>query len=125
MIKTACLAIAFSIAIPVAAFAQAAPAPVAAPATASPLQKRLTPPTPAPTTAAPAAIAPAAIAAAPKTVAPEAKSANKSGTKSAGAARRTKCSEEYQAAKKANTLAGQTWPKFYSGCNTRLKAAGQ
>jgi hypothetical protein len=45
--------------------------------------------------------------------------------KGAGALRKKQCSQDYQAAKKANTLSGQTWPKFYSACNAKLKAAGQ
>ena len=39
-----------------------------------------------------------------------------------GAERRTKCSAEWKEAKAAGKTAGQTWPKFYSACNTRLKA---
>lgn len=35
--------------------------------------------------------------------------------------RLTQCSKNYQADKAANRLAGQTWPKYYSACNTRLK----
>ena len=32
------------------------------------------------------------------------------------------CGAKYQAAKSAKTLpAGQTWPKYWSACNTRLK----
>ena len=74
----------------------------------NPLQQRLTPPASAP--------APAKALAA-ETKAPDTKPA----AKNAGAARRKQCSEEYQASKKANALAGQTWPKFYSACNKRLK----
>ncbi len=119
MIKRIFFATACAVLTSSVAFAQTAPAVPAAPtapavpaAPANPLQKRVTPPAPA----APAAAAPAPAA---KAAAP-AKEA-----KGAGAARRKQCSEEYQTAKKANTLAGQTWPKFYSACNTRLKAAGQ
>ncbi len=80
----------------------------------NPLQQRLTPP------AAAAAPAPApSKAPAVETKAMDAKPT----AKNAGNARRKQCSEEYQAAKKANTLAGQTWPKFYSVCNKRLKGA--
>ncbi|MGO9682323.1 MAG: hypothetical protein ACLPTZ_06975 [Beijerinckiaceae bacterium] len=32
------------------------------------------------------------------------------------------CSEKYQAAKTANTLAGQTWNQFYKQCAAELKA---
>ena len=86
--------------------AQTSPAPT------NPLQQRRSAP-PAPATTAPA---------------PEGKAVKTKptkGVKGAGAARRTECSKEYQAAKAANTLNGQKWSKFYSACNTRLKAAGQ
>jgi hypothetical protein len=108
MIKHIIFAGLVACAAPVAAFAQAVPTPVPA-----------TPAVPA-APAAPAATAPAAAPA------PAAKTTeSKQTAKGAGAARRKQCSEEYQAAKKANTLGGQIWPKFYSACNTRLKAAGQ
>ncbi len=76
----------------------------------NPLQQRLSPPAPSP---APAKMPVTET----KTIAADTKSA----TKNAGAARRKQCSEEYQASKKSGTLAGQTWPKFYSACNKRLK----
>ena len=60
--------------------------------------------------------------------APQSKKSTKSETKSApdksgmtGAERRTKCSEEWKAAKAAGKTAGQKWPQFYSECNKRLK----
>ena len=71
---------------------------------------------------------PRACAASPTPAAPEAApaaKATKAAAKGSGAARRTQCSQDYQAAKKANTLNGQKWSQFYSACNTRLKAAGQ
>ncbi|MBY0612297.1 MAG: hypothetical protein K2P80_08930 [Beijerinckiaceae bacterium] len=105
MITRLALAAAFAVAA-TAASAQTAPAPT------NPLQQRRT--------VAPPAAAPAAPAA---TTAPAA--APKAAVKGAGAARRTQCSKEYQAAKAANTLNGQKWSQFYSACNTRLKAAGQ
>lgn len=37
--------------------------------------------------------------------------------------RRTECSAEWKAAKVAAKTDGQTWPKFWSACNTRLKSA--
>jgi hypothetical protein len=49
----------------------------------------------------------------------ETKSGDKSGM--SGAERRTKCSEEWKAAKAAGKTANQKWPQFYSACNTRLK----
>ena len=60
--------------------------------------------------------------------APQTKKATKSETKGGadksgmtGAERRTKCSEEWKAAKAAGKTAGQKWPQFYSACNKRLK----
>jgi hypothetical protein len=39
--------------------------------------------------------------------------------------RQKKCGEEWRAAKTAGKLEkGATWPKFWSACNTRLKAQG-
>ncbi|MGI4732663.1 MAG: hypothetical protein ACRYFW_13090 [Janthinobacterium lividum] len=35
--------------------------------------------------------------------------------------RQKQCSQNYQADKAANKLAGQSWPKYYSACNTKLK----
>ncbi|MBA8880151.1 hypothetical protein [Phyllobacterium myrsinacearum] len=32
------------------------------------------------------------------------------------------CGEEWQKAKASNKVAGQTWPQYWSACNTRLKA---
>jgi hypothetical protein len=123
MMKNIMLAAAFCVGSTASVFAQATmPAPVA-PAPVNPLQQRVAPAAPAPAPMATPAPAPAAKMAAPKSA--EAKPAKAPGAKNAGAARRKQCSEEYQTAKKANTLAGQTWPKFYSACNTRLKAAGQ
>jgi hypothetical protein len=128
MMKNIMLSAAFFVGSSSAIFAQATmPAPVA-PAPVNPLQQRVVPAAPAPAVTSPAPMAtptpaPAAKMAAPKSA--EAKPAKAPGAKNAGAARRKQCSEEYQTAKKANTLAGQTWPKFYSACNTRLKAAGQ
>lgn len=114
--KNIMLAAAFFIGSSTVVLAQATiPAPVA-PAPINPLQQRVVPAAPAPAVASPAPMAAPAMPA--KTM--EAKPA-----KGAGAMRKKQCSTEYQTAKKANTLAGQAWPKFYSACNTRLKAAGQ
>ena len=35
--------------------------------------------------------------------------------------RRKKCSAEWREAKTAGKTKGQSWPKFLSACNTRLK----
>lgn len=39
----------------------------------------------------------------------------------AARSRQKQCSQNYQADKAANKLAGQSWPKYYSACNARLK----
>lgn len=92
------------------AMAQTAPGTAPAnPLRPAPSAPRVTPPAAAPAAPAPTAAAPAKEPAA----------------KGSGAARRTQCSKEYQAAKAANTLNGQKWSQFYSACNTRLKAQGQ
>ncbi len=94
-----------------------APAPAAAPAP-------VVPPPPPPTTAAnplkPAAPAPAATAAAPgaKPV---------SAGRAAETTRQRQCGAEWRA-NKVTLVAqtpGLTWPKYWSQCNKRLKAAGQ
>lgn len=96
--------------------AAAAPAtPAAAPA-ANPLK-----PAPAATTTA----APAAPAAKPAAAAPAAKPA--ADGRQAMLARERACGAEWKAKKadlqKANPQ--MKWPKYWSECNTRLKAAGQ
>ena len=99
----------------VGAFSQA-PIPSAP---TNPLQQRVI--TPAPAASTPIAPAPIAPTTAKMPMAETKAMDAKPAPKNAGAARRKQCSEEYQASKKANTLAGQTWPKFYSACNKRLK----
>jgi Ni/Co efflux regulator RcnB len=43
----------------------------------------------------------------------------------AARARQKKCGAEWRAAKKAGKIEkGMTWPKYWSACNKRLKAAG-
>jgi hypothetical protein len=37
--------------------------------------------------------------------------------------RQKKCAVEWKEAKAANKVEGTTWPKFWSACNKRLKAA--
>lgn len=40
--------------------------------------------------------------------------------------RQAACGAEWRAAKAAGKIpAGQTWPKYWSACNTRLKAQGK
>jgi hypothetical protein len=76
---------------------------------------------PAPAASAPAAPAPAAAEApTPRRATRAARAASTGDFK----ARRKRCSEDWRAAKAANTTAGQKWPQFWSACNTRLKAAG-
>jgi hypothetical protein len=39
--------------------------------------------------------------------------------------RQKKCATEWKTAKASGKTEGQTWPKFWSACNTRLKGQGQ
>jgi hypothetical protein len=39
--------------------------------------------------------------------------------------RQKKCAAEWKVAKAGGKTEGQTWPKFWSACNTRLKAQAQ
>ncbi len=113
MIKTLFTTTAAALLFAGVALAQTAPPTAPSnPLRPAPSAPRVTPPATAP---APQA-APAATTAAP---------AKAPAAKGSGAARRTQCSKEYQAAKAANTLNGQKWGQFYSACNTRLKAQGQ
>lgn len=83
--------------------------------------------------AKPAAVAPAATApAAPAAVAPARTPATpasagtdkpKDGT-AAMRARQKECGAEWKADKAAGKTGGLTWPKYWSACNTRKKAAG-
>ncbi len=123
-------------------------APAAGAAPAAPAPKMAAPAAPAAKMAAPAAPAvPAApAAAATKMAAPAAKMAAPAATAAAPAAgemldkngkpmtagraamvtRERACGAKWKAAKAAGTLpAGQTWPQFWSACNTELKAQGQ
>ena len=65
--------------------------------------------------AKPAVSTPAKVAAVPKVA------GQQSPAQVASRSRLTQCSKNYQADKAANKLAGQTWPKYYNACNTRLK----
>ena len=79
-----------------------------------------------PAAVAPAATAPAApAAAAPKSAAPVSAATDKpkDGTV-AMHARQKECGAEWKADKAAGKTGGLTWPKYWSACNTRKKAAG-
>ena len=95
-----------------------APAPAAAPTPApAPAPAPVAAPTPAPTHAAPPpAAAPAAATPAPAT-----------GGRAAAIAREKECGAEWKEKKaelrKADPKA--SWPKYWSACNTRLKAQGK
>ncbi len=100
---------------------KSAAAPAAAPASA--------PATAPATAAAPAAApkAPAPAAAAPAATAP---TADGKRTPTAGQqafySREKACGAEWKQKRAANQIvAGETWPKYLSECNARLKAAGQ
>lgn len=97
------------------------PAAPAEPAPAAPVAAEPTP-TPAPPPAEPVA-----KPAEPAPAAPTAPAAAKPDTKAAQASRQKKCGAEWKAKKaellKANPKA--SWPKFWSECNKRLKAAGE
>jgi hypothetical protein len=76
--------------------------------------------------AAPGAAAPGASTATGPVVTPagEAK-ATKGGGREAARARQRACGEEWKADKAAGKVAaGMTWPKYWSECNKRKKAAG-
>ena len=95
-----------------------APAPAAAPAPVVPA------PAPAPATAA-NPLKPAPAAPAPSAAAPGAKPV--SAGRAAETTRQRQCGAEWRA-NKATLVAqtpGLTWPKYWSQCNKRLKAAGQ
>lgn len=105
---------AFALALPgVSAFAQSSTAP-AAPSTTTPATK-------------PAATAPAATKPAPGTAQTPATGTPKTPTPGQQALRERQkaCGAEWRAAKTAGKIpAGQTWPKYWSACNQRLKAKG-
>ncbi len=98
--------------------AAAAPAAAAPAITAAPAVNPLKPETTTATPAVPAA--PAATVAAPA-------KAPATGGRAAMLARERQCGAEWKA-QKVTLVAqtpGLTWPKYWSQCNTRLKAAGQ
>ncbi len=102
--------------------------PAAPVAPANPLQPKAA----APVAAAPAPVAPRPATATPTypTAAPVAPAADGKRTPTAGQqafyAREKACGAEWKQRRAANQIAvGETWPKYLSECNTRLKAAGQ
>ena len=101
-------------------FAVPALAQTTTPATTKPAATPTT--TTTPSTTAPAASTPAKPAATAPT-------ATKPGTTPAQTAlhqRQAACGAEWRAAKAAGKIpAGQTWPKYWSACNARLKAQGK
>ncbi|MBG0810171.1 hypothetical protein IY145_12360 [Methylosinus sp. H3A] len=105
--------------------AAAAPAPAAPIPAAAPEPAPTPAPTPAPAAATPA---PAPTPAPTPTPAAAAKPAKPlSEGKAAQTARQKKCGAEWKA-KKAELLKADpkaTWPKYWSECNKRLKAAGE
>src|SRR5665213_1880083 len=116
--------------VPAVGAAPAAPAPKMA-APAAPAAKMAAPVVPAapaaPAAAATKMAAPAATAAAPAA----GEMLDKNGKpmtagRAAMVTRERACGVKWKAAKAAGTLpAGQTWPQFWSACNTELKAQGQ
>ena len=83
-------------------------------------------PTPAPATAPSATTAPAKPPAATGATSPAKPGAPPSTAETALHQRQAACGAEWRAAKAAGKIpAGQTWPKYWSACNTRLKAQGK
>jgi hypothetical protein len=77
-----------------------------------------------PTAATPAAAPPAAVAPAPAAKSSPAATAKATDGKQAETARIKACGAEWKADKAAGKTAGLTWPKYWSDCNKRKKAAG-
>jgi hypothetical protein len=95
---------------------KSAPGQAAAPATAGA--------TPSATGAAPQTVATVDIDPGSNKAAPASSKAAAPGeAKTALNARRKACGAEWKQAKVAGAATGQTWPKFWSACNTRLKNA--
>lgn len=78
-----------------------------------------------PAAVAPAATAPAVAAPVTRPAAPVSAATDKpkDGT-AAMRARQKECGAEWKADKAAGKTGGLTWPKYWSACNTRKKAAG-
>lgn len=109
----AILVVAFATAFAVPAFAQGTTPGATAPASST------TPATTTPAGTTPGKPAGAAGPAKPAASPPSAAEA-------ALHQRQTACGAEWRAAKAAGKIAsGQTWPKYWSACNARLKAQGK
>ncbi|WP_174297342.1 hypothetical protein [Sphingomonas bacterium] len=78
--------------------------------------------TAAASTPAPAAVSKAPMSAPGKMAAVPKPAGQVSAAQLAARSRQKQCAQNYQADKSANKLAGQSWPKYYSACSTRLKA---
>ena len=120
-LRHAAVCIALAVLIP------AAPALAQSTAPAKPPAGTTATGTPA-TGAAPAAstTAPPAAAAPPAGAASTAPAKKLTPAQTALHDRQTACGAEWRAAKDAGKVpAGQTWPKFWSACNKRLKAQGK
>ncbi|RYB04928.1 hypothetical protein [Lichenibacterium ramalinae] len=92
----------------------------ASPAAASPAAE-------APVAAVPPAAAATPIAVAPTAATPAGAASKTGGGRAAATARQRQCGAEWRANKATLVAqtAGLTWPRYWSQCNTRLKAAGQ
>jgi hypothetical protein len=119
--RTAILALTFAAAFAVPALAQSTTAPATTkPATTTPPAATTAPTTPS--TTAPAQSTPAK----PTATAPAKPGKPPSAAETALHQRQAACGAEWRAAKAAGKIpAGQTWPKYWSACNTRLKAQGK
>lgn len=120
--RTAILALTFVAAFAAPGFAQGTTAPATTKPAATTPAATTTPATATTAPAKPAATAPAASGAG---------TAAKPGAQPSSAMtalhqRQEACGAEWGAAKAAGKIpAGQTWPKYWSACNTRLKAQGK
>lgn len=127
--RTAVLALTFAAAFAVPALAQTTtpPATTTKPAATTPAPATPAPATPAPATTPPATTAPAKPpAASTGATSPAKPGAPPSAAETALHQRQAACGAEWRAAKAAGKIpAGQTWPKYWSACNTRLKAQGK
>ncbi len=120
----AVVALTFAAAFAVPALAQTTTPPATTTKPAAPTPAPVTPP---PATAPSATTAPAKPpAAATGATSPAKPGAPPSAAETALHQRQAACGAEWRAAKAAGKIpAGQTWPKYWSACNTRLKAQGK
>ena len=124
--RTAILALTFAATFAVPALAQTttAPATTSKPATTTPAPAKTARAATAPATIQPATATPAKPPAAATN--PAKPGAPASAAETALHQRQAACGAEWRAAKAAGKIpAGQTWPKYWSACNTRLKAQGK